>query len=89
MTASDGDAGLATARLWGLAGLLGLLSVGAWVQFALLLDGPESLNWELGLYLAVGSMGSVFSACCSVVAAIKAAEVKRIAATGSAESTHR
>lgn len=70
------DTGLTQTQLWGLAWFLGILGTIAWFRVAVLLDGPGSLDLTLGTWLACAALATTFSACCAVVASVKAAEAR-------------
>jgi hypothetical protein len=70
------DTGLTQTQLWGLAWFLGILGTIAWFRVAVLLDGPGSVDLTLGTWLACAALATTCSACCAVVASVKAAETR-------------
>jgi hypothetical protein len=70
------DEGLPISRLFGIAwGLAGAAAV-AWVVLMISLDRDGSWDKGSGFALGVAVMASVFSACCSVIVAIKSSEMR-------------
>jgi hypothetical protein len=70
------DDGLSTSQLFALAWALGLTAVIAWLVLMSRLEGSDSWNRGTGFALAVAVTCSVFSACCSVIIAIKSSEAR-------------
>jgi len=68
------DDGLPNSVLFASAWLLAVASLAAWLYLAQHLDGPGAWDSHAVLALAVAVSGSVFSACCAVIVAIKSSE---------------
>ncbi len=75
MTTQDDD-GFTARELWGIAWLLGLLGVAAWVLAATFLNDVDAVTRKLGLVVGVAVLASVFSAACTVLSGLKAAEAR-------------
>lgn len=68
------DSGLATNELRGTAWILGLVAIGSLVRLlAYAADGvrPQA---ELFVWVLIGTIAAVFSACCAVLAGVKSVE---------------
>jgi hypothetical protein len=70
------DEGLPISRVSGIAWGLALAAAVAWVVLLMRLDRDGSWDKGTGFALGVAVMCSVFSACCSVIVAIKSSEVR-------------
>ena len=65
------DGGLTERGLWGISWGLGVLASVAWFTSASLMDRRPALDRELGLWLGVAVMATVFSAACAVLCGVK------------------
>lgn len=74
------DSGISERGLWGLAWGLGALAAIAWFTSASLMDRRPAIDRELGLWLGVAVMATVFSAACAVLCGVKNAVSRRDAA---------
>src|SRR3954454_20179435 len=70
------DDGLPDFVLFASAWLLAVASLVAWLYLAQHLDGPGAWDSHAVLALAVAVSGSVFSACCAMIIAIKSSEAR-------------
>jgi hypothetical protein len=68
------DDGFTARELWGIAWVLGLIAVAAWIRVAFLLDnGTAQWTPQLGLTLGAASLASAFSPACTVLSGVKSA----------------
>ena len=70
------DNGLTCNQLWAAAWLLGLGALGSAVRLAAYAADGARVQVELFVWLLLGIVAAVFSACCAVLAGIKSAELR-------------
>jgi hypothetical protein len=75
------DDGITARGLWGIAWVLAVIAGIAWVTAATLMDEPHPITRELGLWLAVAAVTTVFSAACAVLCGVKGAAERLSART--------
>jgi len=68
------DDGLTINGLWGTAWVLGLVAAGSLLRLATYAADGVSVQTELFVWLLLGAIAAAFSACCAVLAGVKAAE---------------
>lgn len=74
MTDDAEDDGLTINGLWATAWLLGLVAIGSLVRLLTYAADGVGVQTELFVWLLIGTIAAVFSACCAVLAGIKAVE---------------
>lgn len=74
MTDDISDGGFTINALWGAAWVLGLITMGSLVILIKSAVDDVPVQSQVFLWLGVGVIASVFSACCAVLAGVKAAE---------------
>lgn len=78
---TDSDDGFTASELSALAWFLAIVAVGAWLRIAFVMDHPDPVSHELGLWLAVASLATVFSAACMVLSGVKGVAARLTAQT--------
>ena len=68
------DDGLSINGLWATAWVLGLVAVGSLVRLLTYAADGELVQTEFFVWLLLGTIASVFSACCAVLAGVKSVE---------------
>ena len=81
-----GDEGFTINALWGMAWVLGLVAVGTLIRLLTYAADGVPVQTELFVWLLVGTIASVFSACCALLAGVKSAE-RRLSVRSRANSS--
>lgn len=68
------DHGLTVNGLWATAWCLGLVAAGSLVRLLTYAADGTPVQTELFVWLLLGTLTGVFSACCAVLAGVKSAE---------------
>jgi hypothetical protein len=68
------DDGLTVQGLWAVAWLLGLVAAGSLVRLLTYAADGVPVQTELFVWVLIGTIAAVFSACCAVLAGVKSVE---------------